>query len=207
MKLLVLGATGGTGRQVVSQALAAGHTVTAYVRKAMSTAEAQGARIASGDAASATALERAVAGQDAVVSALGRGTSLSSENLMSRSMRALAPIMARCEVPRLIFLSAHGVGASRADVPLVPRLFHSLLLRDIFADKQAAEDYLRTTRLEWTVVQPVALTDGPHTGNYRAGERLELRGIPKIARADVADFILAELREPAYVRKSVVISY
>lgn len=206
MKLFVLGATGPTGLEVVSQALQARHQVTAYVRNP-GKVEAKGVRIVAGDAGSGTALERALPGHDAVVCALGRRASLSSEHLILRSMKALAPAMARCEVRRLILVSAFGVGASRRDAPLLPRIMYGLLLRDIFADKKAAEDYLRTTRLDWTFVYPVMLTDGPRTGQYRAGERLELRGMPKISRADVADFILGELRSPDYIRKTAVLSY
>ncbi|MGH8668952.1 MAG: NAD(P)-dependent oxidoreductase [Burkholderiales bacterium] len=206
MKLLVLGATGPTGLEVVSQALQAGHEVTACVRNPAKI-EAHGVRVVAGDAASATALERAVEGQEAVVSALGRRNSFKSDQLILRSMKALAPAMQKRGVRRLVLVSAFGVGESRRDAPPVPRLMYALLLRDIFADKKAAEDYLRTTRLDWTFVYPVMLTDGPRTGNYRAGERLELRGVPKISRADVAEFILAELRNPAYVRKTAVLSY
>ena len=104
-------------------------------------------------------------------------------------------------------VTAFGVGASRSEAPLIPRLMYRLLLSDIFADKLAAEDYLRGTRIEWTFVYPVLLTDGPRTGRYRAGEHLALRGLPKISRADVADFILRELRDAAYVRKTAVLSY
>jgi putative NADH-flavin reductase len=205
MKLLVLGATGPTGLEVVSQALKAGHEVTVYVRNPEKV-QAGKVRVVAGDAASGTALERALEGQEAVVSALGRRNSFKSDQLILRSMKALAPAMGKRGVRRLVLVSAFGVGESRRDAPPLPRLMYALLLRDIFADKKAAEDYLRTTRLEWTFVYPVMLTDGPRTGSYRAGERLELRGVPKIARADVADFILGELRSPAYIRKTAVLS-
>ena len=194
MRLLVLGATGGTGRQLVEQAASHGHEVTAF------------ARATHGDATDPQALARVVPGHDAVASALGRRATFKSENLIERSMRALAPAMQRAGVRRLVVVSAFGVGDSRRDAPLVPRLMYRLLLGNIFADKKAAEDFLRGTSLDWTFVYPVLLTDGPRTGRYRAGERLDLRGVPKISRADVADFILRELREPAYMRKTVVLS-
>jgi putative NADH-flavin reductase len=207
MKLLVLGATGGTGRQVVGQALAAGHEVTAYVRNPTNLERSPGLRIAAGDAADGTALERALQGQEAVVSTIGVRQSFRSGQLFSRSMKALAPAMERRGVRRLVLMSSFGVGESLRDAPTLLRLHYRVFLHGIFADKKAAEDYLRTTRLDWTFVYPVLLTDGPHTGRYRAGERLALEGWPKISRADVADFILAELRRPAYVRKTAVLSY
>jgi len=103
-------------------------------------------------------------------------------------------------------VSAFGVGATRRDAPLIPRIMYRLLLGDIFADKAAAEDELRRGRLDWTLVYPTMLTDEPVTAAYRSGERLELHGMPKVSRADVAHFILRELRERAYVRKIAVLS-
>ena len=207
MKLLVLGATGGTGRWVVRQALEAGHTISALVREPAKLVPAPGLRIAAGDATDAAALERALEGQDAVVSTLGVRASFRPGGLFSRSMQALAPAMARRGVRRLVLMSSFGVGDSLRDAPLLLGLHYRVFLRGIFADKKVSEDYLRTTGLDWTLVYPVILTDGPRTGRYRVGERLELRGWPTISRADVAEFILAELHEPKYVRKTAVLSY
>ena len=81
------------------------------------------------------------------------------------------------------------------------------LLRDIFADKLAGEQIVRRSALEWTIVYPVLLTDGPRTGSYRVGERLELSGFPKISRADVAEFMLKELYDAQYLKRIAVLSY
>jgi len=81
------------------------------------------------------------------------------------------------------------------------------LLSDLYADKAAGEALIRRSYLDWTLVQPSQLTNGPLTQKYRAGERLALRGMPKISRADVAHFILSHLDDGAYVRKVVSISY
>lgn len=210
MKVLVLGATGGTGREVVTQALRQGHDVTAFVRDPRKmTSPDRRLRVAVGSATDDEgAVARAVSGQDVVVSALGRRTSFRSSGLIARSMRVIVPAMESQGVKRLIVVSAYGVGDSGRDAPLLPRLMYGLLLRDIFADKKAGEDYLRRSDLDWTLVYPVALTNGPRTGTYRVGERLELRGIlPRISRADVADFILAQLGSAAYRRKVAVVAY
>jgi putative NADH-flavin reductase len=106
---------------------------------------------------------------------------------------AIVPAMERAGVRHLILVSAFGVGESRRDAPLIPRIMYRVLLSDIFADKKAAEDNVRRSNLDWTFVYPVLLSDGPTTGAYRVGERLELRGVPKISRADVAHFIVSEL--------------
>lgn len=209
MKLLLFGATGPTGSQVAKQALERGHTVTAFVRDpAKLSIKHERLRVVTGDTTrNESAIAETVRGQDAVVSALGRRTTLNSDHLIERSLRAIVPAMERAGVRRLVLLSAFGVGDSHHEAPLLPRIMYRLLLRDIFADKKAGEDRVRQSSLDWTFVYPVLLTDGPLTGQYRAGERLELHGMPKISRADVAHFIVTELEQGAYVRKIAALSY
>jgi len=208
MKIAVFGASGGTGREVVSQALEAGHEVTIFVRDPnVSGVALERVRIVVGDTLHDDAkVAEAVRGQDAVVSALGRRASFKSEDLIRLSLQSIVSAMERNGVRRLVLVSAFGVGDSRRDAPLIPRLLHRMLLTNIFADKKAAEDDLRRSSVDWTVVYPVLLTDGPRTRRYRVGERLELSGVPKIARADVADFVVAQLASRDYVRKVAVIS-
>ena len=103
-------------------------------------------------------------------------------------------------------VSAFGVGDSRRDAPLIPRIMYRLLLTDIFRDKKAAEDDLRRSSVDWTVAYPVLLTNGRATGRYRAGERLALSGMPKVSRADVAHFVLSQLERRDYVRKVAVLA-
>ncbi|MEN3352749.1 MAG: hypothetical protein V7640_907 [Betaproteobacteria bacterium] len=153
------------------------------------------------------AIAEAVRDQDFVVSALGRRKTLKSDDLMSQSMRLIVSAMENAGVHRLILMSAFGVGGSYLDSPLIPRIMYRFLLSDIFADKKAAEDRVRLSRLDWTIVYPVLLTNGPLTGNYRVGQRLELKGIPKISRADVAHFMLAEAQARGFMRKVAAISY
>lgn len=208
MNILVFGATGPTGQQVVKQALGKGLEVTAFVRRpeALPIAD-QRLRIVVGDATQDEAqVAEAVSGQEAVVSALGRGSSFRSDLLFSRSVRCIVPAMERAGVRRLVWLSSFGVGESRRDAPLLPRILYRVLLSDIYADKQAAEEVLRRSGLDWTIVYPVLLTSGALTGRYRAGVRLDLHGMPKISRADVAHFILAEIENRAFIRKAAVIS-
>jgi putative NADH-flavin reductase len=210
MKLLVVGATGGTGRELVTQASRQGHDVTVLVRDPRRLARPDmrlrvvvGSLTEGGDV-----VAEAVRGQAVVISALGRRTSFKSGNLIARSMETLVPAMESLGVRRLILVSACGVGESGRHAPLLPRFMYRVLLRNIFADKQAGEDRVRRSTLDWTLVYPVALTNGSRTGQYRTGERLELHGIlPRISRADVADFILTQLDDPAYRRKIAVISY
>jgi putative NADH-flavin reductase len=212
VKLLVVGATGGTGRELVTQALRQGHEVTAFVRDPRKVARSDprlhvvaGSPVEGGGG---DAIALAVRGQDVVISALGRRNSFRSEHLMARSMETIVPAMESHSVRRLIVVSAYGVAESGRGAPLLPRLMYRLLLTDIFADKLAGEDRVRRSTLDWTFVYPVALTNGPRTGKYRTGERIELRGVlPRISRADVADFILTQLGSATFRRKIAVISY
>lgn len=207
-RLLVLGGTGGTGREVISQALRSGHEVTAFVRDPDRLAgKHDRLQVLAGDVTeSSGALEAAMRGQEVVVSALGRGRSFQSVGLIAHSMPRIVSSMQRQGVRRLILMSAFGVGVTRRDVPLLPRLFIRLFLKDIYRDKEMGEAELRSSGLDWTVVYPSGLSDGPSTGRYRAGERLSLRGFPRISRADVAHFILSQIDEVTYRNKGVLLS-
>lgn len=209
MNILVFGATGPTGQQIVKQALGRGHRVTAFVRRPEALASTDGnLRTVTGDVTrDKLKVAEAMLGQELVISALGRGTSFRSDRLISRSMGVIVPAMAQAGVRRMILMSSFGVGESRRDAPLIPALMFRLLLRDVFADKLSAEEELRRSGLDWTIVHPVLLTNGPLTGRYRAAERLELHGMPKVSRADVAHFILAEAENPAFLHKAAVVSY
>jgi putative NADH-flavin reductase len=188
MKLLILGATGGTGRQIVAQARAAGHEVAAFDRHGKSP------------------LAQAVVGQDAVISAIGRGLSFKANGLIAKVVPEILSAMKAASVRRLIFMSAMGVGVSYQDAPLMPRIFFRTLLRGIYADKAIGDRLIQASDLDWTLVQPSQLTDGPLTGIYRSGERLRMSGMPQISRADAAQFILRQLDDRASVRKTLIVS-
>ncbi len=209
MNILVFGATGPTGQQIVKQALSRGHHVTAFARRpeALGTTDNH-LRIVIGDITQDTSkVAEAMYGQELVISALGRRNTFRSDHLISRSIEAIVPSMEQAGVRRMILMSAFGVGESLRDAPLILGIMYRVLLRDIFADKKSAEEELRASGLDWTIVYPVLLTNGPLIGRYRVGERLDLHGIPKISRADVAHFILTEAENRAFVRKVAVISY
>jgi len=205
--LMLLGATGGTGRHLVTQALEAGHHVTALARNrtAVSTQHPH-LRIVEGEVTTGHGLADAIRGQDAVISAIGRGQSFKSHQLIQRSVPALLKAMEASGVRRLIFTSALGVGESFKDAPLPAKLFFLTLLRDIYADKLVGEDLIRRSGLDWTIVQPTKLTDGPLTGKYRSGERVPLRGMASISRADTAHFLLTQLADRNSIGKTLVVS-
>ena len=210
MKLLILGATGGTGRSASKEAKALGHDVTVFVRdrSKLSAEEQAGTRVVTGTLpADEPALVEAMRGQDAVISALGRGLSFKPEDLMKRSVPVILRAMGQAGVRRLIFTSAFGIGETWRDTPLVGRLFARTLLRGIYADKSLGEALIRLSDLDWTIVHPTMLTDGPRKGTWRSGERLPLSGLPKISRGDAGAFLVSQLNDSSYIRRTVLVSY
>lgn len=205
MNLLVFGASGSTGHLVIDQARTAGHSVTAFVRNRASLAM-EGVRVIVGDAMDPAAVAAVVPGHDAAICALGVRNALRSGNLIERSLGIITPAMERAGSKRLIVMSALGVGATRAQAPWLPRVLYALLLRDIFRDKEAGERIVCASRLDWTIVHPPLLTNGPMTANYRVGETLALAGFPTISRADVARFMIGTLTSREWVRKRVILS-
>ncbi len=208
-KILVLGATGATGREVVSQGLQQGHEVTAFVRRPeRMTTRSERLRLIVGDVTSdGGALDDAVRSQEVVISALGIGKSFRPRGFIARSVPRILEAMRRQRVGRLVFTSAFGLGDTWRDTPILPRIFIRTLLRVVYADKAAGEELLRRSELDWTLVYPTGLTNGPRTGRYRVGERLKLTGFPTISRADLADFLLRQVEDRTCVRKGVLISY
>jgi putative NADH-flavin reductase len=209
LKLLVLGATGGTGREIVTQALEQSHETTVFVRNPEPLQDLRkNIRVLTGDVTDeGPALPRAIAGQDLVISALGVGKSFKSRGLIGRTAPLIVNAMAKEGVRRLLFVSAYGVGATWRDVPVFPRVLMRLLLSDIYRDKEDGEKHVLQSDLDWTVIYPVTLTNGGTTGKYRVGERLSLGGFPTISRADVAHFLLKEVSVHTYSRKRILISY
>lgn len=206
MKILILGATGGTGKQLVAQALEQHHEVTALVRdpsKINLTHEKL--TVIKGDVLDKDVLVKALEGKDAVLSSLGVGKSLNPKGLITNAVKILIPAMNATGVKRLIFLSAFGVGETYRQASFIQRIIFSTFLKKMYADKVKGDDQIRNSNLDWTLIYPVLLTDKPGTGNYKAGETLPMKGMPKISRADVADFMLKQLNDNTFLRKSVVV--
>jgi putative NADH-flavin reductase len=205
VNILVFGAGGATGRLVVEEALAAGHRVTAFVRAASASIPDR-ARVIVGDATDMATVRGAMPGHDTVVSTLGVRNALRSGRLIERSMAEIVPAMQLAEATRLVVMSALGVGATFAQAPRVPRILYRVMLGDIFGDKERGERLVEASPLDWTIVHPPLLTDGPLTGAYRAGETVALSGFPKISRANVAHFLVETLDSEAWSRKHVIVT-
>jgi uncharacterized protein YbjT (DUF2867 family) len=171
MKILVVGATGGSGRAAVDALVAQGHEVTAFARRASTVFGGHDAvRPADGDATAAADVDRAVQGQDGVVVALGisesalrvrlRGSTGTPLDVRSRGTATVVAAMPEHGVRRLVVQSSYGVGETRDLLPLSARVVFALLLRPQIADHEAQERIVRDSGLDWTIVQPVYLTDG-----------------------------------------------
>ncbi len=250
MKVLILGATGGTGRALVEQALEQGHVVTALARNPakIQTTHAN-LRVVKGDILTYPSVEAAVDGQDAVLSALGSRVRWEviviaallaqvfvKETMLSRTLSDLiqfgAPLLAalivsgknstlsedtknivhamkKLGVRRFVCESSLGVGESKGQLGfLYNYVLIPLLLRGIFADKEVQEAIIEASKLDWVIVRPAVLTNGPRTGAYRSGFRAGDKSIRrKISRADVADFMLKQLSSNESVSKSPGLSY
>lgn len=206
MKVLVLGATGGTGRAVVEQLKQLGHSPVALVRSA-ATARSLDTTLVEGDARDESVLAAAVANCDAVISALGTPASPFREvTLLSTATRALVAAMRRRGLRRLIAITGIGAGDSRGHGGfLFDRLIMPLLLRKVYADKNRQEQIVAESGLEWVLVRPAILNDKPPRGKVRA--LVDLNGFHggTIARGDVAKFVIDQLGSDAFLGKRPLI--
>ena len=206
MKVLVIGAAGKTGEALVKGALARGYTVTAFVHDAKEF-EAGGTRVIEGDVLDAAVLESAIAGQDAVLDALGGHTPWKETTLETNAARNVISGMGKHGVKRLMVVSAIGVGGT-AD--LVPSWYEHLimptLLRGTMHDKEAMEPVVEASGLDWTLVRPGHLVDGEATGVLRLFEPGSGETAHKITRADLAGFMLDLLESGQYKTQAVNIA-
>jgi len=194
MKILILGSTGRTGQQLVTQSLKQNYEVTAVARDpSMLKLNHERLTVVKGSVLEKDVLENALDGKDAVLSALGVGKSLKSKDLIFNAVRTIIPAMNEKNVKRLVFLSAFGVGETFKQADFIQRIIFKVFLRNIYADKSKADDQIRRSTLEWTLVYPVLMTDTPGTGKYKVGEKLEMKGMPTISRADVAELCFDNL--------------
>ena len=211
-RLLIFGATGGTGRQLVEQALAQGYLVTAFARNPASVAvEHANLSVARGDVIDSKSVERAMQGHEAVLSAIGSPANKIG-TVRSEGTRHIVRAMEMNGVRRFICQTSLGYGDSRKVLDRTPFYFKYLIvpfiLRKGFADHALQEEYIRQSKLDWVIVRPGNLTDGDHTGVYRHGFPATDQAITvKISRADVADFMLKQVQEDTYLKKTPGVSY
>ncbi|MCP4166963.1 MAG: SDR family oxidoreductase [Chloroflexi bacterium] len=206
MKLAIFGATGKTGIELVKQALDQGHAVTAFVRDPTRLAiEDDRLGLVTGDVLDAAAVSQAIQGQDAAICALGAGSSLKKTTIRTTGTINIILGMKEHDVKRLLAVTAMGVGDSWNTLSLVNKFFFATLLKNSRNDHETQEAAVKESGLDWTIVRPSGLTDTPRTGVYDVGGHISAK-TSRIARADVADLVLKEVEENAWVSKAVTIT-
>jgi putative NADH-flavin reductase len=203
MKVLVFGASGSTGHNLVSQALEKGHHVRAFVRDPSKLKiEHKNLNAFQGDVSNYKQVEDAVNDQDAVISALGASTPLKRNFILIKGIENIVEAMTKFHVERLVYQSFLGVKENRKELGFLLDRIVPILLKSAIQDHEVKENIITSSKLQWTIVRCPTLTNGPHTGKYIHGERIQSASfLPSLSRADVADFMLKELQEKKYIEK------
>ena len=207
MNVLVIGATGTIGRQLVKQTLNEGNSVTALVRDLSKlNIEHPSLEVVTGDVLNQPSLSRVMPGHDAVMVALGAGM---KGGIRATGTQNVIQAMKKNGIKRLICLSSLGVGESRGNLNFFWKyIMFGVLLRRAMKDHIAQENYVRKSELDWTIVRPAAFTDGEATGIYQHGFGPKKKGLTlKISRADVAHFFVNQLKDRNYLLASPGLSY
>jgi putative NADH-flavin reductase len=205
MKIIVFGATGGTGKLIVSQALAKGHSVTAFVRNPEGLTPDPHLRVIQGDLFDLATVVDAVRGHRAVLSALG-ARSRQKADILANALPVMLEAMRQEYVTRLIVLGASGVQRDHgkyqnALTNMAIWVAKNTVLKHPFVDQAALERLLAASDVDYTIVRAPRLLDGPFTGTYRVLPDALPPGALSISRADVADFMLQQLTDPRFHRQ------
>lgn len=213
MKVLVFGATGGSGNAAVAALLAGGHTVTAFVRAPAAYVAPQGVRVVTGDVLDAASVDAAMPGHDAVVVALGIsesalkvrlfGAKHTAGRVRSQGTGHVVAAMRRHGVKRLVVQSSYGVGDSRGRLPFAWKLVFAALLAPQIADTEVQEQVVRDSGLEWVLVQPVGLSDDGDARSF-VSDTAQAKGMT-VSRTAVG-VVLAQAVAQAEVGRTLAVS-
>ena len=210
LNILVIGANGGIGKNVVEQALEAGHHVTALVRNpAHLTLAHINLEIIQGDILHPEAFGKYLTNQDAVISALGEKKDVPT-TLYSEGARNLLAAMKKKGLQRVFFISAQAIEISPAQ-PFFIRLITKYIVQKLFghgyADQRIMERLIKESDTNWTIVRPPRLTDKPLTARYRFAVNEFLKNCFSISRADVAHFMLNNITNELIYKATVEVAY
>jgi putative NADH-flavin reductase len=211
MKIAIFGATGATGRLLTERSLSAGHSVTALVRSPSTFSLRDKVRVVEGSAFDLSAVFRTVEGADVVLSALGAHSPIRNENVLPRAVPLIVQAMQEAGIRRIVALGSAGARPdSLANQPawrrwFVQKIVYTLFLKWPVHEQIVQYETLSRSSLDWTMVMPAMLTNGPARGVYRIdGQALPANG-SQIARADVANFMMQQVTSPQWVRRGVYI--
>jgi len=205
MNIVIFGASGKTGHQLLRQAMVKGYRITAFVRDPNKLQiENEQLRIICGNINDPEKVSEAIKGQQVVLSALGADSPFKYDVVVVEGMKNIISGMESANVSRLIYLSFVGVKNSRKDAGFVIRFIAPKLLKTEIAGHETREKMIRLSNLKWTIVHAPTLTNGPLKKKYRSGEDLKTkRFVSTISRADVADFMLEQVDDEKYINKTV----
>jgi putative NADH-flavin reductase len=207
MKIVVFGATGGIGSQVVAHALAAGHAVTAVARRpATITLRSERLEVVQGDVLEPATLGEPIAGQDAVISALG-ARDRAPTTVYSEGVANLLRAMQAANVRRILCISAGGIDPGPRWQRILAKPLLWLIFKNMYADLLRMETVVQASDLDWTILRPPTLTNGPRTGRYQVAVNRHLSRSFSISRADVADYMINHLNDSATYRGTVELAY
>lgn len=210
MKILVIGATGGSGRHLVTQSLERGHAVTAFVRNASKLGVTHPLlRVETGDILDGGSVDRAVVGQDVVLCALGHKRWFYPNRILSKGTENIVRAMKTHGVRRLVCETSLGVGNSFGRLGLYYTLFTiPFILPFYYWDKARQEAVIRGSGLDWTIVRPGVLNNRPPRATVRHGNTIgSFIWTVRISRADVARFMLDQITDPTYMHQSPGIAW
>jgi len=212
LNLLILGGSGGVGKELVKQATARGHHVTAIVRSASSAAFPASVRVVKGNASDSAVLEAALAGQDAVLSGLGHAMvnlfpwTHPTEVYMEAFHRQLVKSMNKAGVKRFSWVSAAAVGSTWDHVALPVKTFFTITgLRNVWPLMTLAENVILNSNLDYQINHPVVLTDDPLVPGGKKASIAAEAPFDFIPRAQVAEFMLDEIEKPVFTQKYPII--
>jgi putative NADH-flavin reductase len=205
MKIAVFGGSRGVGRQAIEQALAQGHVIQALMRNPDKfDLTHPNLTVLPGNVLQAADVAACVAGVEAVVCSLG-STGDNPNNIVTLGTQQIISAMKAAGVRRLVVVTSIGVGDSKDQVPLAFKALMKTILRAAMEDKEGQETAVKASDLDWIIVRPGGLTDGPRTGQYSFGTQKTLKA-GQVSRADVAEFVLKQLTDDTFLHQTPAIS-
>jgi len=210
MNIIIFGSTGGTGKQLIKQALEKGYSVSAFARSPEKIIlKHEKLKIIKGDVLDLQSVEKAIQNHNAVFCSIGLSSVMDKSNLRAKGTKNIIQAMQGSGINRLVCQSALGVSDSYNLLPFFYKFFIvPLFMKYLYSDHELQETYIKDSKLKWTIVRPAVLTNNELTGIYKHGIETENKSISaKISRADTADFMLKQVEDEAYLFKTPYVSY
>ena len=210
MNIIIFGSTGGTGQQLIKQALEKGYSVSAFARSPEKIIlKHERLKVIKGDVLNLQSVEKAIQNHDAVLCSIGLSSVMDKSNLRAKGTKNIIQAMQGSGINRLVCQSALGVSESYNLLPFFYKMFIvPLFMKHLYSDHELQETYIKESKLKWTIIRPAVLTNNELTGKYQHGIGTDNKSITaKISRADTADFMLKQLINESYFYQTPYVSY